>query len=180
ALVLHIREGEDQALSVKNEQSLRTVPVHPVLLACGFDDYVRWCQQKGFTRLFPMLKQDKYGKWTAGFSRWWGRYFDEVVGIDDAALNFHSLRHTFKQVARACGVSDSLIDELQGHAPASVGGSYGRGQPIEVLGAAMRKFTVTGLDVTHVRWTPPTGKEPKRLARARKAITIAAAQSSHA
>jgi integrase len=180
ALVLHIREVEDEALSVKNEQSLRTVPVHPVLRACGFEDYARWCQQKGFTRLFPMLKQDKYGKWTAGFSRWWGRYFDEVVGIDDPAYTFHSLRHTFKQLARACGISDSLIDELQGHAPASVGGGYGRGQPIEVLDAAMRQFAVMGLDVTHLRWTPPTGEEPRRLTRARKVLANASGESSHA
>jgi integrase len=179
-LVLNIREVADAALSVKNDESIRLVPVHATLRACGFDDYLRWCKQNGHTRLFPGLKQDRYRKWTSGFSRWWGRYFDEVVGIDDPAYTFHSLRHMFKQFARACGISDSLIDELQGHAPASVGGGYGRGQPIDVLDAALKKFSVPGLDVSHLRWTPPSGSEPKRLRRAGKVEAEHSASSRNA
>lgn len=177
-LVLDIRETEEQ--HVKTEESVRRVPVHRALRNLGFEAYVQWCLKQGASRLFPALKPDRFGVCTSGFSRWFGRYLDEVVGIEDPRWNFHSFRHTFKQAGRASGVSDSLLDALQGHSPGTVGGRYGQTQPEAVLSAAIEQIRIPGLDLTSVHWTPPTGDEPTRLTRVRASTPRADTEDTNA
>lgn len=126
-LALHLCASEDQF--IKNRESRRYVPVHDTLCRIGFDRFVRWQRSRGQTWLFPELRPDGMGMRTSGFSRWFARYLDDVVGIADDSFNFHSLRHTFKAYGRRCGVSEYLLDALQGHAPSTVGRSYG-GRPL--------------------------------------------------
>ncbi|TOI69810.1 hypothetical protein CGI54_26165, partial [Vibrio parahaemolyticus] len=53
---INIRRGEDQ--SVKNNISLRHVPIHDHLIKLGFLDYVKDSSEF----LFPELKANKHGK----------------------------------------------------------------------------------------------------------------------
>lgn len=65
---LNIRMGEDQ--SVKNDTSLRHVPLHEHLLELGRIDYVKAADGG----LFPQITADKYGKQGPYIGDWWGRW----------------------------------------------------------------------------------------------------------
>src|SRR5262249_49329831 len=51
----------------------------------------------------------------------------------------HAWRHTFKAVGRSVGISDKVLDDICGHAPASEGQGYGRAS-LEDMAAAIRKL----------------------------------------
>ncbi|MBT0051776.1 site-specific integrase [Vibrio alginolyticus] len=114
---LNIRRGEGQ--SVKNNSSLRHVPIPAHLIELGFLDYV--AESVGF--LFPELKENKYGKKSAALSKWWGQTV-RSLGIH-TTQPAHAFRHTFKTALRRLGIADTVSDAITGHTPAGVGGSYG-------------------------------------------------------
>ncbi|EKZ8662480.1 site-specific integrase [Vibrio alginolyticus] len=114
---LNIRRGEGQ--SVKNNSSLRHVPIPTHLIELGFLDYV--AESGGF--LFPELKENKYGKKSAALSKWWGQTV-RSLGIH-TTQPAHAFRHTFKTALRRLGIADTVSDAITGHTPAGVGGSYG-------------------------------------------------------
>jgi integrase len=177
-LALRIRDADGQ--SVKSPESWRHVPVHETLVRIGFDRFVRWRRERGDTPwLFPELRADAFGKRTSGFSRWFAHYLDNAVGIDDPSYNFHSFRHTFKAYGRRCGLQAHVLDALQGHAPATVGGAYGGRPHISELAAAIHALRFEGLDLSHLRWVEPTGDEPARLPRARRLAAHAADRATH-
>lgn len=107
-------EGEHQ--KVKTEVSLRTVPIHPELLALGLWDWVESRRTAGHQRLFPQAKADAMngqGNWiTKAFSRYLGE-----IGKDwpKAKRGFHSLRKTFIQELQGLGVSSELRAQIVGH-----------------------------------------------------------------
>ncbi|WP_045760751.1 site-specific integrase [Xanthomonas albilineans] len=107
-------EGEHQ--KVKTEVSLRTVPIHPELLALGFWGWVESRRTAGHQRLFPQAKADAMngqGNWiTKAFSRYLGE-----IGKDwpKAKRGFHSLRKTFIQELQGLGVSSELRAQIVGH-----------------------------------------------------------------
>ena len=48
------------------------------------------------------------------------------LGVKDREISpNHSWRHTFKQIAERHGISERVSDAITGHAPATVGRSYG-------------------------------------------------------
>jgi integrase len=48
------------------------------------------------------------------------------IGVNDPELSpNHAWRHTFKAMGFRCGISEKVLDAIVGHAPASVGRSYG-------------------------------------------------------
>ncbi|MEA0681714.1 site-specific integrase [Xanthomonas campestris] len=107
-------EGEHQ--KVKTEVSLRTVPLHPELLAMGFQDWVDGKRKAGQTRLFPAAKAtavNGQGNWiTKAFSR----HLAEVgKGWEPAKRGFHSLRKTFIQELQGVGVVSELRAQIVGH-----------------------------------------------------------------
>ncbi|MCC8469619.1 site-specific integrase [Xanthomonas phaseoli] len=107
-------EGEHQ--KVKTEVSLRTVPLHPELLAMGFQDWVDAKREAGQTRLFPAAKAtavNGQGNWiTKAFSR----HLAEVgKDWEPAKRGFHSLRKTFIQELQGAGVVSELRAQIVGH-----------------------------------------------------------------
>jgi len=132
--------GAGQALKVRSAR--RRVPVHPELLRFGLWDYAARLRQAGEQRLFPSLKADSHGHLTGRWSKWWNRYQDKIIGIDDPSRDFHSFRHTFKHHARACGIAEDVHDALTGHANATVARTYGgaEGYPLRPLAEAMERL----------------------------------------
>lgn len=114
---LNIRRGEDQ--SVKNNTSLRHVPIHEHLIELGFIDYVKSASEF----LFPELKANKHGKRSPALGKWWSQQVKEL-GIK-TTQPFHSFRHTLKTELRSLGVIETVSDSITGHAPSNVGASYG-------------------------------------------------------
>jgi integrase len=130
---------------------MRYLPVHRTLLNLGWLDYV--ASQDRDARLFPHLKENQYGQLSAMWSTWFNEYLDSDAGLDDARLDFHSFRHTFKAFGRLSGIDNDVIEELLGHAPASMYGRNDEGErrlPFELLVQAMDKLDFPGLELGHL------------------------------
>ena len=138
---------------VKNLSSRRKLPLHPELLGCGLLDYVEARRRAGDKRLFPELRPSVSGQVTGNWSKWWGRYTDDL-GIADPRKVFHSFRHTFKRTCRSARIEEELHDALTGHTSASVGRRYGGGVPLEVLAEEIAKVSYKGLDLSHLHSVP--------------------------
>jgi integrase len=142
---------------LKTKSSERVVPVHPQLVRLGFLKYVEQRKREGEKAwLFPTVAPDRPGALRA-WSKWFGRYLRNTVGIADTAKVFHSFRHGFKDAARAAGVSQEVHDALTGHSHVStVSGGYGARQMLQrfgvaILRSAVEKISYPGLDLSRVR-----------------------------
>lgn len=149
---LNISDEAEHA-KLKNTASRRRVPIHPVLVACGFIDYVQ--QMKPNQLLFPHLKTNPRGKLGGYFSNFFSIYLRQRVGITDKRKVFHSFRHTFKDTCRRVGIEEAVHDALTGHTGNSVSRKYGNEQyPLEPLFEAMARFEITDLDLSHLYRRP--------------------------
>ena len=148
---LDISDAEE-GKSVKSASSRRRVPIHPELVRLGLLEYVEERRKVGEGRLFPQLRQDRFGKWTQNWSKWWGRYAREQAKIIDPRKVFHSFRHTFKHACRACGIPEDVHDALTGHSSGrGLGRTYGGAYPLKPLAGAMRKLRYPGLHLLHLK-----------------------------
>ena len=146
---LNISDLDGKSAQLKNEHSRRRIPIHPVLLACGFMQHVKDHQHS--TYLFPDLKPNPRGKRSGYFSNWFSTYLRKKVGIADTRKVFHSFRHSFKDLCRKNGIEEAVHDALTGHKSASVSRQYGNDQfPLEPLFKAIEQFEITGLDLSHL------------------------------
>ena len=102
--------------SLKNPQSARRVPIHPVLKKLGFIQFIHQQQKKKEEWLFPSLLKQYHKK--NKFGRKVGRTFANHLtnlGIIDKKKVFHSLRHTVRPKLRdECHLSIEYIDALCG------------------------------------------------------------------
>ena len=129
--------------SVKNAASARPAPIHPVVLAAGFDDLVRRRRADGNEMLFPELKYSALGGYGHEFSKWFGRHLDSI-GLTDKALVFHSFRHLLRELARDAGLSDEITDAIGGWAAKSAGRNYGQ-QYVKTLSEQLARIEFEGL-----------------------------------
>lgn len=142
---------EAEGGTVKTAASRRQIPLHAEVVACGFLVYVEQLRKRRQEWLFPDLKPGAYGKRAANWSKWFGRYLRQQVGIKDSRRVFHSLRHAFKDACRACGIEEAVHDALTGHAGSGEGRGYGSGTyPAAPLYAAMRALHYPSLDLSHL------------------------------
>jgi integrase len=132
------RVNEEGNKRVKTTSSLRTVPVHPVLIDLGFMQYVQKLKDRGAVRLWENLKlrRDGYGqdfgKWYQGFNR------NEIT--DNRKKVFHSFRHGVTDALKQAGVPESVVKEIVGHEDQSITfGRYGKNyRPVHLLEALNR------------------------------------------
>ena len=115
--VLDLNELDEKSL--KSENSKRIVPVHSALIELGFLDFVKW-RKKASTRLFPEEERTPEGKFDA-YSKRFQAYRKKVgvTGTEREMLDFHSFRHTVRTRLAEASVTESLIDDIIGHASAS-------------------------------------------------------------
>lgn len=145
---LVISDLGNPSAQLKNEHSRRNIPLHPVLISCGFLRHVK-DRQSGY--LFPDLKINPRGKRGGYFSNWFSGYLRKKVGITDTRKVFHSFRHTFKDLCRTAGIEEAVHDALTGHTSATVSRQYGNDQfPMPPLFKAIEIFEVSGLDLSHL------------------------------
>lgn len=142
--IWHINiSDEADGASVKTYSSRRNIPVHPELLKFGFIEYVHQQHEK----IFPALKVDSHKSLTGNFSKWWGRYAREIIGITDRRKVFHSFRHAFKDACRNSGIHQEIHDSFTGHAGNNVGSAYGSGASLKRLADQMEKLKYEGLKI---------------------------------
>ena len=98
---------------VKNQNAIRTVPLHPILVdQFKFPEYV---QGVNHARVFPELRPVNF-KYGHEFSKRFSYYLRNKVGITNKKKSLHSLRHTVTDFLYKHLVMESMIEELTGRA----------------------------------------------------------------
>jgi integrase len=145
---------------LKNAASRRRIPLHRTLIDCGFLDYAQ--SMRGGHLLFPALKPNSRRKLGGYFSTFFSAYLRKRVRLTDTRKVFHSFRHTFKDVCRRAGIDEAVHDALTGHTAPHAGRRYGNEHyPLEPLFAAIERYEIPGLDLSHLHTRPPSPCPPK-------------------
>ena len=102
------------------KRDVRTVPIHPMLIALGLLKYHGSVKQKGSDRLFPTLIYSKGKGWTGRIRTWYNETFQDGCITDSEQKSFHSFRKTltnrFKQSKHYSKSSDrDVIRSIIGH-----------------------------------------------------------------
>ena len=149
---------EHSGNTLKNARSRRRIPVHEMLVRCGWLDYV--ARQCAGGWLFPDLKPNPRGRRGGYFSNFFSIYLRTRLGLRDPRTVFHSFRHTFKDACRAAGIEEAVHDALTGHTTPGAGRRYGDElYPLAPLFAAMQRVHIAGLDLGHLMH-PQTSAAP--------------------
>jgi integrase len=139
-------DDEGPAKSVKNEESIRRVPLHHTVIKLGFLDYTKTLKGE---QMFPLIRPDTRGRWSGYYSKWFGRY-RRSIGLDRRWIDFHSFRHSWKTAARAAKIPPEYHNEITGHDDQSIGSTYGN-VPIPELKEELDKVR---FDVSIPKWSP--------------------------
>ena len=120
--------------------SARWVPIHEHLLEQGILEMVNKVsvgplffdptRARGGSNANPHSKKvgERLAKWV------------RELGVDDPHVQpTHGWRHLFKTIARRAGMEPEARDVIQGHAPRSIGETYGD-WPVDILARAMAIF----------------------------------------
>jgi integrase len=134
---------------LKSKASRRDVPLHPVLIRCGFLQYVEAQRQQGHAWLFEQLTPDRFFKRTSSFSKLFMRYLRLRLKVTDRRFTFHSFRHSFKEACRSSKLLQEAHDALTGHTTPGVGATYGS-YLLAALFEEVAKISYPGLDLTHL------------------------------
>ena len=136
---------------LKTDGSERKVPIHPELLKMGIIPYRDRIAVAGHRRLFPDWRRDRKGEYAnTGVVRAFNRTLLPRVGAKTLVTAFHSFRHTFKDACDDAGIQEKIGDQLTGHAPSTVGRSYGGGSGIERKAEEIAKLEFPFLDFSHL------------------------------
>lgn len=156
----HIRvspQGNDfivltQDMKLKSDNAVREIPVHPVLKAIGFIEWVQRRRDRSELALFPEVPaHSNYDDQSSRFSKWYEsdlRYFE--LGERRKKLTFHSFRHTFKRGLDRADIREDKKEELCGWARATrTSRRYGTGLEADVLKSCVDAVRYD-LDLTHL------------------------------
>lgn len=122
-----IRDDEG---TVKNESSIRVIPLHEDLIALGFKEFCDKQKALGKKFLFESLPVNSTAAGTRGatFSKYMTRRLD-ALGLKGKRVTLHSLRHNFKTFCRDSDIPAEIHDRLTGHSSVgfgkNAGNSYG-------------------------------------------------------
>ncbi|OJF90738.1 hypothetical protein AX760_13620 [Pararhizobium antarcticum] len=144
--------GAEAGKSVKNEASVRRVPVHPELVRLGFLDFVQTVEKDA--RLFPDIAIGS----AAQRHRYASKLFSKLLVSADVKgpkKVWHSLRHSFEQACRDSGVDSAIMDQLQGHIQKGMRGVYGDGYKLPALYDGIKAIRYDGLNLSHIHPSEP-------------------------
>lgn len=142
-------EASDKRL--KNEASVRNIPIHPTLIRMGFLEFVAQRRgDKASPRLFPELPAGSTGRYSNPFSKWFTGFLVSALGAKPKAT-FHSFRHHFRDALRAARVGDENVEALGGWAgEGKQQRQYGSGPTLGLLLEDLSKVDFPGLDLSHL------------------------------
>jgi integrase len=109
--VIDFNEKDDKKL--KNEPSVRVIPIHSRLIELGLIDYCAKLRKNGQVRLFPELKKERDG-YSQTASKWFSRYRISC-GVTHKRKAYHSFRHTVDNDLKQRKEIVSIIAGILGH-----------------------------------------------------------------
>ncbi len=125
---VHDRHG-----SLKNRNSQRDIPLHP---RCT--DFIAYARSVSGPWIFPQetMRSDRFQRLSSDFIR-------KRVKLADRTLTMHSLRHTWRTLAREISMPQAVSRAIMGH---SMGGDvhdeYGGGPSLRLMAEWMAKIEV--------------------------------------
>ena len=140
--ITYIELTSDNFRSFKTEAGDRAIPLHPDLIQLGLPDFAKGMARTRSRLLFPGMKYNKdVAQRAANISKWFGRWRNEL-GITSTRTPFHALRKSFETALKKKLVgADTLIDQIVGHEPGSVGAEhYTDPLPISTKAEAINKI----------------------------------------
>lgn len=160
-LCFSFAENEETGARVKNVSSIRTTPIHPVLLQMGFLEYVEQRIKSAATsdtrkiQLWPECKYDKMNGYAGAFRRFFERFNRRYI-TSNPKRTCYSLRHNFIDNLKQSEVSENVVSEIAGHSNGKITyRRYGKALKATVKLDAMKKLDF-GFDIFDV-----TGLSPK-------------------
>jgi integrase len=157
-------EQREQWRTLKNEKSIRKVPVAPQLIELGLLHYVDWVKSQGGVSFFPSLSHDWHDKLSGAFSKFFGRYKKQILRIDNPKKVLYSFRHTMKDAMTRARVDSKYLKRILGHASGEGSITDGYGCEDVPLGEVMAEFfKVKFFPIGAKPWQPGKGyvKYPK-------------------
>lgn len=128
--------------SLKNQSSKRLIPMHPKLIEAGLLDHVEAVRSKGHVKLWPNLKRTINGYGSA-VSKWFINHRLRRKGITQGKKDCHSFRHTLTTKLYDADCSDSVVDQLTGHAGSGESATrYDKGRSIIKLDEAVQSASL--------------------------------------
>jgi len=160
-LCFSFAENEETGARVKNVSSIRTTPIHPILLQMGFLSYVEQrIKSAGVSdtrkiQLWPECKYDKMNGYAGAFRRFFERFNRKYI-TKNPKRTCYSLRHNFIDNLKQSEVSENVVSEIAGHSNGKITyRRYGKALKATVKLDAMKKLDF-GFDIFDV-----TGLSPK-------------------
>jgi integrase len=103
--------------SLKTSNAVRSVPLHPRLLALGLLEYVEALKRVGHKRLFPELRFDTFKGYGKEASAWFNERFlgKRLQMKRNGRKVFHSFRHNFATALDLAGTPNRAIHQMMGH-----------------------------------------------------------------
>ena len=155
-------QTKEQWRNLKNDKSIRKVPMATELIDLGLLRFMDAMKAKGQTSLFLSLTHDWHDKLSGAFSKFFGRYKRQVLGITSPKKVLYLFRHTMKDAMTNAQVESKYLKRILGHASGegSVTDGYGAADvPLQALVSEFRKVKFFPIDA--YPWQP--GKGPIRL-----------------
>lgn len=140
--------------SVKNDNSIRRIPIADKLISMGFLRFVDACRTQA---LFPEVNRVKTGKKAAAKKL---NYRLEKAGVNiKGQKTFHSLRHTFVTHAVNKGAKPMLVGAVTGHLDKEefkgipeISNTYFDGYEVDILKTEVIDKLDFGVDFSGVKW----------------------------
>ena len=138
--VPYIDVNDDHQKKLKTKYSRRRIPLHPLLVAWGFLDFVAKRKSgKPEERIFKEIGITKHGDPFHAYSKAFSRYLRDI-GIKNSQLTFHSFRHGFTDALDNASVPEAQKHAMMGHSDQSASTQYGIGVSVAVLLESMSKI----------------------------------------
>lgn len=126
--------------SVKNNSSIRVIPIHPKLIDMGFLSYVQYQRKRRETKLFQTSKKQSRNGYAGPVQHWFARYLDKL-NISGKDKVFHSFRHTFETMAVEKKIPAEYQNAICGWTDQGIGQRiYGRKKDIMVMKEEISKI----------------------------------------
>jgi integrase len=101
--------------NLKNDASIRRVPIAQELIDLGLLRYVEWVREQDSLVLFPTLKKDCHDKLDGALIKFFSRFL-RGIGITDKKKTLYSLRHSMKNLMESARLDIRHIKRIMGHA----------------------------------------------------------------